>query len=218
MPIDIPTRYAAALQQLDRGDDVAAAREFERLLPLLVEADDDLGRARVLAHLAAIDETHERLDGAERHYRQALSLLASADDPSLTASVTHRLGHLVRMRRPPEARALFERSRRACEAIGDRRGEAVSLAMIGQIDVTTGAVESGIRTMLQGLSAMPSDASEDGHLVEHLAYFSSRLDSARFDALVAEEIHSELTRQRLHEEIRERRRREARGATDEPPS
>lgn len=180
--------YLEGQQALEQQRYADAAACFEQLLPLLEEAGDRLGLARIHTHLAQIAQIEDRPAEAEQAFRRALALACQVGSQSLEALVSHQLAHLLRMNAPTEARVLFTQSRAACLAVGDKRGGALALAMIGQIDFTNGAERAGIRLMLQAIDEIPLDASERPHLLEHTAYFGGKLPPGEFSAIVREQV------------------------------
>jgi tetratricopeptide (TPR) repeat protein len=189
--------YARALQEIRDEDYTAAVASLETILPILERLGDLLGQARVLTNLGQIDELEERFDRAERHFRQALDLAMQVGDIRLQALTAHQLAHRIRSKQPEAARELFQQSATACLALRDRRGRALSLAMVGQIDFTAGHHESGLRQMHDALLDLPEDAPERTHLIEHIIYFCRSLDPANAPALLRECILDREIRSRI---------------------
>lgn len=189
--------YDRAQQQIRDKNYAGAKTSLEAILPWLESAGDSLGQARVLTNLAQIDEITEQTNLAEVHYRRALDLASQAGDIQLQALAAHQLGHLLRVRIPREARELFVRSAAACTVLRDRRGRALSIAMIGQIDFTSGDRAGGMRQLQEALMDLPSDAAEHDHLVEHITYFCKQLETPVALRLIDECISETALRARL---------------------
>lgn len=77
--------------------------------------------------------------------------------------------------------------------------------MVGQIDFTLGQREVGLAAMLAALAALPADAPEQSHLIEHVVYFGLRLEAERFAELVHAHVSDAALAGRLHTLMRERR-------------
>ena len=155
---------------------------FERLLPLLEAAGDVVGAARVHLRMGQLLEELSQPVRAGDHYLQAEELAEKLNDGQLRAAALHRRGHLVRTRDPQLARLLFQAS--LDQQADDSEANALSLAMIGQIDFTDGNEPAGLDAMLQALDQMPADSPAFQHLVEHIVYFGGKLNRADFVHLV----------------------------------
>ncbi|HUG93190.1 MAG TPA: tetratricopeptide repeat protein [Planctomycetaceae bacterium] len=173
----------------------AALDGLEALLPLLEAAGDRVGCGRVRLRMASVCEQAGRLEEARAQASRAEELARETADRGLLAAALHRRGHLVRMSDPASARELFLQSL----AAGDDNLEAraVSRAMIGQIDFTSGDQAGGLDTMLEALEQMPPQAAAFEHLVEHLAYFGAKLPRADYVRLVCRRIADAGLRDRL---------------------
>jgi tetratricopeptide (TPR) repeat protein len=211
---EIERGYQTAVRFLNHKEYDLAAEEFENLLPILDEVGDYLGQARVFVHLGQIHEILEEPEDAEERYREALDLAHMISDRGIEAHVAHRLGHLLRMSDPAEARTLFVTSLECCEAIEDVYGQAVSLGMIGQIDFRAGEQEEGMRQMLDAFRLIPPDADERSHLLEHLVYFSEKMPGDRFRQLVDEALDGADLRDEVWAEAAKRANRKKRKKKD----
>lgn len=184
----------AAIRE-QRWDD--ASRGFEQLLPLLNQAGDLVGVARLSLRLGQVSEELSRRDDARRHYDEAERLARQLNDRGLRAAALHRLGHLLRMNEPQRARELFQQSLELKSA--DSAANALSLAMIGQIDFTEGDQLGGLDTMLTALNQMPTGAAGYSHLVEHIVHFGGKLDRSDYQRLVTRRIAADGVRNQLLE-------------------
>jgi hypothetical protein len=191
----IGAEFARGQRLLDSGELSAARAAFEGLLPSLEQAGDRVGQGRVLFQLGSIWEQQGESEQARGCYEGSLAALGD-DDPALQGTVLHRLGHLLRSGDPAAARERFQASASLCDVVGDRRGAALSRAMVGQIDFAA---------MLAALAALPADAPEQSHLIEHVVYFGLRLEAERFAELVHTHISNAALAGRLHALMRERR-------------
>lgn len=156
---------------------------LESLLPLLTEAGDRAGRVRVLDELGQVHELRGDLAGARLSYEMALERLP-ADSQSTRVRLLHRLAHAWRPADPARARALFVECAALADSAVDRRAAALSRAMVGQIDLTSGDAEGGMTRLLAALVQLPPDAPERSHLIEHTAYLSERLPAGLFHRLL----------------------------------
>ena len=176
-----------------RWDDGLAG--FQQLMPLLNELGDRRAVPRVHLRMGQLFEETNRRDHAREHYRQAEKLASECNDIPLRAAALHRMGHLVRITDPQQARALFQQSLDLQS--NDDEGNALSLAMIGQIDFTEGDQLGGLDTMLTALNRMPANALSYDHLVEHIAYFGGKLNRADYIRIVSRRIAESDLRNRL---------------------
>lgn len=188
--------YQQAQQLLRESNWVEAARAFAGLMPTLREQGDTLGQARVLTHLAQIFGVLEQNEQALEFYREARRLAIEAGDQQLKAICAHQLGCLLRQSEPEQAKAMLQESRSACVLLGDLRGETLSLALIGEIDLDQGDGEAGMRKMLQAVREMPEIAERE-ELIRLVGARSSQLPFERFEALLQEQIPTERLRQRV---------------------
>jgi tetratricopeptide (TPR) repeat protein len=162
--------------------------------------------------IGRLQEELGRFAAARPAYERALACAERVADPRLQATTCHRLGHVLRLAgKPAEARAWFERAAAHADQGGDRGGLALSRAMLGQILFTDGQHEAGLRQMLQALVLLPAEAPEHGHLMEHTAYFSLRVEDAAFQHLLEEAVPDPALRERL------RSQRSARQAARQSP-
>jgi tetratricopeptide (TPR) repeat protein len=139
----------------------------------------------VCFEIGRLHEELGRFPAAHSAYQAALSRAETLNDSPLLASVCHRLGQVERLAgATSQAKKWFEKATAHAEATGDRRGAALSRAMLGQIICTEGDMTTGLRQMLAALLALPADAPEHGHLVEHTAYLGTRVDEAAFSNLL----------------------------------
>ncbi len=182
------------LRQLHAGCESAVREQrwddalfgFEQLLPSLEAAGDLVGMVRVHLRMGQLSEEVSQPVRASDHYLLAEDLAGKLDDRQLRAAALHRRGHLERVRDPRLARRLFQDS--LDQQADDAEANALSLAMIGQIDFTDGNEPAGLDTMLQALSRMPTDSLALQHLVEHIVYFGGTLPHADFVHLVKRRI------------------------------
>jgi len=156
---------------------------LESLVPLLEQAGDRLGQIRVLDELGQIHELLGDLASARRSYESAMQRLA-ADSDSTRVLLLHRLAHACRPSDPAQSRALFLECAALADALGHRRAAALSRAMVGQIDITSGDGEGGMTRLLTALIDLPPDAPERTHLIEHAAYLSEQLPRSVFQRLL----------------------------------
>jgi hypothetical protein len=176
-----------------RWDDALGG--FERLLRVLETAGDAAGGGRAHLRMACACEQAGRLDDARRHAACAEDRARAAGDRGLLAAALHRRGHLLRMNDPAAARELFCQSLAADQ--DDPAARGITLAMIGQIDFTEGDRPAGLDTMLQALAGLPPTADAFEHLLEHIAYFGSKLPRADYVRLVTRRIVAADLRDRL---------------------
>lgn len=179
----IETGYQQAQKLLSDKQYVEAARAFASLMPSLRKADDILGQARVLTHLAQIFFLLDQRDQAIEFYREARKLAMEAADVQLQAIATHQIGCLLRESDPQQARTMLIESRTACAVLGDPRGEALALALIGEIDIRQGEREAGMRKMLQALKQIPA-IPERQEIIDQILSLADRLPRERFEAVV----------------------------------
>ena len=156
---------------------------LESLLPLLEQAGDRLGQARVLDELGQVHELLGDLANARRSYESALERVP-ADSRSARVLLLHRLAHAYRSIDPARSRVLFLECTALADALGDRRAAALSRAMVGQIDITSGDPEGGMTRLLTALVELPPDAPERSHLIEHAAYLSEQLPRSLMQRLL----------------------------------
>lgn len=164
---------------------VDAARAFAELMPQLREQEDVLGQSRVLTHLAQIFTVLGQRDQAVEFYREARRLAIEACDQQLHAICAHQLGCLLFESEPDQAKAMLVESRSACIVLGDKRGESLSLALIGEIEIQQGQCEAGMSKMLQALKQMPP-MEEKTQLLEQVKSLAGRLSPERFAQMVEE--------------------------------
>jgi tetratricopeptide (TPR) repeat protein len=172
-----------------------AYEQSDRLLALLKDADDLIGAARTQINMGQIAEELGRLAQARQLYLDTDQLALQLENRELRAAALHRLGHLERPTDPQQARHLF----RQCLDLGseDAEANALSLAMIGQIDFTEGDHFGGLEMMLTALNQMPPLAMTLTHLLEHIVYFSHKLSDVDFVRLVKLRIQSPDLQDRL---------------------
>ena len=156
---------------------------LESLLPLLERAGDRMGQVRVIEQLGQVHELMGDLVNARQSYESALERLP-ADSQSTRVLLLHRLAHAWRPSDPAQARTLFLECAALADAIGDRRAAALSRAMVGQIEITSGDSEGGMTRLLTALVELPPDAPERSHLVEHAVYLSERIPRGLFQRLL----------------------------------
>lgn len=199
----IREEFARAQQLVNSGELTAGRTALEGLLPLLEQVGDRVGQGRVLFQIGSICEERGEGERAQGCYERSLAALGNGD-AATKGTVLHRLGHVLRARDPAGARERFEESAALCDAVGDRRGAALSRAMVGQIDFTSGERESGLGLMLSALAALPADAPERWHLIEHIVYLGLRVAPERFAELVDAHIREAALAGNLHALMRER--------------
>lgn len=175
--------YRAAQDAIASEQFEQARSALESLLPLLVQADDRPGQIRVLDELGQVHELLGDLANARRSYESALERLP-VDSGSTRVLLLHRLAHACRPSNPTRSRVLFLECASLADALGDRRAAALSRAMVGQIDITSGDSEGGMTLLLTALVDLPPDAAERSHLIEHAAYLSEQLPRSVFQRLL----------------------------------
>ena len=164
-----------------------ARSALQSLLPLLEKACDLAGQVRLLDELGHVHELLGDLASARRSYESALQrLTAGSRDARLR--LLHRLAHACRPSDPAQSRALFLECAALADTLGDRRAAALSRAMIGQIDITSGEPDGGMARLLAALVELPIDAPERTHLIEHAAYLGEQLTEGLFRQLLVSHV------------------------------
>jgi tetratricopeptide (TPR) repeat protein len=171
----------------ERWDD--AIRWYEVVLESLIQLCDELGIARTQLRIGQVYEQSGRPTQAVEKYTLVEQAAARLRDRQLEATALHRLGHVFRMNSPDRAREMFRRSLDLGSP--DQEANALSLAMIGQIDFTAGDQLGGLATMLEAVSSMPLDTESRDHLVEHIVYFGGKMARDEYVRLVERHIPDE---------------------------
>jgi hypothetical protein len=138
---------------------------------------------RVLDELGQVHEQLGDFASARNAYERALAQVP-LEARSTRGRLVHRLAHACRSSDPARARALFLECAALADTEGDARAAALSRAMIGQIDITSGDLEGGMSRLLAALVELPAGATERSHLIEHAAYLSERLPRGLFQQIL----------------------------------
>src|SRR5215510_4385777 len=149
-------RYDQALADLETALGRAEAR------------GDTLARGRVLGSLGALWGGHRDYSKGLALIRESVAALSGATDLRAQAEARARLGvMLLNLGRGGESRVELEAARELFEALGDARGQARILDMLGMRAVLTGDYETGM--------ALSEKAVEGLHAVDDLVTESSAL-------------------------------------------
>ncbi|MBT4864169.1 MAG: tetratricopeptide repeat protein [Planctomycetaceae bacterium] len=159
-----------------------AIRCYEDVLQSLIELSDELGIARIQLRIGQMHEQSGRPTEAVENYTLVEQAAARLRDRQLEATALHRLGHVLRMNSPDQAREMFRRSLEL--GAPDQEANSLSLAMIGQIDFTAGDQRGGLETMLKAVNSMPDETPSRDHLVEHIVYFGGKMERDEYVQLV----------------------------------
>ena len=175
----IGRKYRDAQVAIDGEQYEEARSALESLLPLLEQTGDRSGQIRVLDELGQVHELLGDLPSARFSFESALQR-APADCGPTRLRLLHRLAHAWRPSDPARAQALFRQCADLADSLGDPRAAALSRAMIGQIEITSGDPAGGMTRLLAALVELPPDAPERSHLIEHAAYLSEQLPRGLF--------------------------------------
>lgn len=189
--------YEQGRQMLAAGQHDGAHQIFTALLEPLQVLEDVLGQAHVRMHLGQIAEILGRPDEAVTHYGQALQLALQLADRQLEAMTAHRLGVLIHLGRPADARRLLRQAEEACIYLGDTVGRALSHAMLGRIDCLEGKMEAGLRMMLAALGWLPTGSAEHAALLDEIRRLGHEWSAADLRRLVQQAALTQATRQAL---------------------
>jgi tetratricopeptide (TPR) repeat protein len=189
-------------QQLTDGEAAAgeqrwdeAIRCYESLLESLSTLGDELGTARIQLRIGQVYEQSSRASRAVEQYTRVEKIAERLRDRQLGASALHRLGHVLRMSNPDQARDMFRRSLEL--GAPDQEANALSRAMIGQIAFTAGDQTGGLAMMLEAVNSMPHETPSRDHLVEHIVYFGGKLERNEYLQLIERQISDASLSQRL---------------------
>ena len=168
----------------ERWDDAICC--YADVLESLIKLSDELGIARIQLRIGQVYEQSGRPTQAVEHYTLVEQAAARLRDRQLESTALHRLGHVLRMTSPDQAREMFRRSLDL--GTPDQEANCLSLAMIGQIDFTAGDHRRGLATMLEAVNSMPEETESRGHLIEHIVYFGGKLERDKYVQLVEQHI------------------------------
>lgn len=169
VPPDIQAQLHSAKALTDADKYEAAIPILEKALVAADESGHGPARAKVRLHLAqALYEAREDFSAAERHFRDALSLVPS-NDLNLKHSVLHGLGDMqIFAGRLHEAKAIVQSSlevaKHTCKQ-DDLAGSLISLSLLEQaLGFQTNAMaklDEAIQLLLQHLLFIPDDQKKD---------------------------------------------------------
>jgi predicted ATPase len=127
---------SAALVQ---GDDDTASAHYEASLRELEAADDDLGRAAVLAHLGLLAARRDEHARARAEFTEALQVLRGGGDEWDLALVLLNSGLEEARAASPVAGSLLIEALRAWQQLGSTAGVAFALFGLGEVAAASGA-------------------------------------------------------------------------------
>jgi len=155
------------------GDFERARADLEAGLARAEARQDAAGRGRALAALGALWGGHRDYARALSLLRNAVTALAASGDRRALAEARAQLGiMLLNVARGTESRTELEAARALFEELGDERGQARILDMLGMRAALTGDYATGVR--------LSREAVERLHAMDDLVTESSALINLAF--------------------------------------
>jgi len=112
-----------------------------------------------------------------------VALAREGGDEHKLAMALHAQGHAFLLEGAlPEAERAFDESREVSLRLEDKRGAAITLAMLGFIPIAKGELEEGLPNVAKAVAALEATDPARGVIAARLAEASRKLDSKRVDA------------------------------------
>lgn len=196
----IPTEIQV---ELDKAKNLTDADKYSEAIPILEKAltfadgsSHTVARVKVRSRLAnALYEAHEDSSGAERHFRDALTLVP-VGNLTLKHKVLHGLGEMLLFSgRLDEAEAAIHAALDVAKLTGKIDNLAVSLISLSLLeralgfhDVATAKLDEAIHLLLQRALSLPDDEKKENAHMLAVCYINKALlcrDAGSLDEALA---------------------------------
>ena len=175
-------RQSRALLAYEDGRLAEALEEFDASLRLIPRDEDPVNYAHTLHNSALPLSVLGRFDEAIARYYEAALLLRERGDRSGEARALHGIGTTLRHAGEPErARELLQTAIRLRADVGATREQAVSLTVLGQVELDLGRAEAAIvlHREAAALVTAPRDRARALLALADALTVAGRLDDAR---------------------------------------
>jgi tetratricopeptide (TPR) repeat protein len=193
--------YSAAQRLIQMNRFEEAAKFLQRCYEQCELTGDGASCETLLGEIAICYQKADRYEDSAKALFQLLNAIRNEGPTQRRAILHHNLGFLYEMQKDFDlAEDQFRRSSEIASEAGDRRGQALSLAMMAQVVITNGRLQEGFKAFIRAIAILHEiSAPELAHVIEHTRFMAERHEYDDLQRLARDSIHDDETLKKLLE-------------------